>query len=100
MYLCQGIRIPSHSQQERFRSSTSVRARYLLSDPTVEWREVGWRKCKCYLLSEQVKTSNVSGLCVLKGCGVGERRVSAVAKRLVLEKLESLRYEAAQKMKL
>lgn len=97
MYLCQGVRIPSHSQQECFWSSTSAMCS---QTPRQNGGKVGRRKFKCCLLSEQVKTSNVSGLCVLRGCGVGERRVSAVGKRLVLEKLESLRYEAAQKMKL
>ena len=62
------------------------------------WSNGGKVTCRIFkscLLSEQVKTSNVSGLCVHKRYAVRERRVSAVAKRIDLEKLESLRYECS-----
>jgi len=60
-------------------------------------------KFKSCLLREQVKSSTLSGLCVHKRYEVDtERRVSvsAVARRIDLEKLASLGYEAAWKRRL
>lgn len=60
--------------------------------------KVSWRKLKSCLLWEQVKTSTVSRLGVHKRYGMYvEREFCTVAKRIDLEKLESLIYEAAQK---
>lgn len=54
--------------------------------PWLNRGKVSWGKLKSCCLSEQVKTSNVSGSCVCKRCEVGERSISVFAKRMESEK--------------